>query len=77
VLFHDSMKVDDSGLPQGRLLIATRMKPGSEPNLEDMFGCRCLMTASANHLWSARRRATIPAGVQNDRPAFLQKIPSQ
>lgn len=35
VLIHDSMKMDVGGIPHGCLLIATRMNPNEEPNLDD------------------------------------------
>lgn len=35
VLIHDSMKMEVGGIPYGCLLIATRMRPGVEPSLDD------------------------------------------
>lgn len=35
VLIHDSMKMGVGGIPHGCLLIATRMRPGAEPDLND------------------------------------------
>ena len=35
VLIHDSMKREVGGVPHGCLLLATRMKPGAEPRLDD------------------------------------------
>ena len=35
VLIHDSMKMEVGGIPHGCLLIATRMRPGVEPSLDD------------------------------------------
>lgn len=35
VLIHDSMKMEVGGIPHGCLLIATRMRPGAEPDLDD------------------------------------------
>lgn len=35
VLIHDSMKMEVGGIPHGCLLIATRMRPGGKPDLND------------------------------------------